>query len=1244
MTTSAEQKEKLFEQEKKEGLELSKQQKEAVETFGKGILVSAAAGSGKTHTLIERIKYHLIKGTYSVNEILLVTFTNAAANQMKEKLEKKLTELLPEHPELEKQLVMLPLADISTVHAFCQKLIRQNFSSIENLDPAFRIAQAPELQLVKRQALKNVFEKKYASQDKNFLKFARLYGSNRNDDDLYKIILELFYFSQSQPNPKEWLQSLVEKFDVDEKNFFETNLFQEWKSFVKSQLESIKKQNKMYQDITKKLMQDDPQKEEEFKKVIDIFEHDLKLAKKALELFEEGNWDELHKHMNRLTFKQFPSSVTKNFPKFSNFLKKYGRDKLKAQMQSLQAKFFTRTIKETIEDLKDVQPIIKTMIDTTIDFMEEFSTQKSQRGIVDFNDLEQYTLELLKNDEIRKHLREKYKEILVDEYQDTNEVQETIFTSLAQLNETNLETNLFTVGDSKQSIYRFRLADSTIFTRRQEKFEKNGQVIFLSENFRSRETILSFANFIFSQLMHQPHLELEYDQKVALHPKATFPDDETKKTFKDEPVEVNILQFNSQNETASKNKDDEDAETEEAIETEARLIADRVEKLLRENFVVYDQDKKDYFPLKKKDIVILTRTNAAIPFYVEALRKKNIETYAQIDDGFFEATEIRLMLSLLSIIDNPRQDIHLAAVLRSPLVGLSEEELAKIHLERPDDAQNFYDSLLQFQEKNETVKNFLQQLATWRALSRRISVAELLHKIFQDTSYYDCIGATTGGLLRQANLRILMNHAKEYETKNFRGLFRFLQFIEQIQEQNQDLSIAKISGENEDVVSVMTVHKSKGLEFPVVILAELGRRFNDQTSSLAIHKELGLGAFCVKMDEKSALKFRYPTITRNVIVEKLKQEDRAEEMRILYVALTRAKEKLLLFGRTTKSCDFWCRYLNYPTTALDSSLVIQESNWLDWICLALAREKNSGKKLRDFRFEKLRADINYDEPKFSIKFYLNGEDKDAKKNKQEQQSPENISQKNLPENHFDLNEKTAKQLELEIEEKLAWIYPHENVVQSKFPLKMTATEVKERLSFPIEDQTENLVESTETEFSLPTRLEQKEDNLTSGMIFGTLMHSALQKIQLIPGKFLTQDEITQQIQNFQEFSEEERNAIKSERIFKFFDSPLGRRMQRARKIWREQPFTMLLESEKIEPTLSDETFFLQGIIDLFFEDEDGKIVLIDYKTDRGTTPDEIKARYQAQLKVYAQAIEKILQKPVDEIYLYRLRNDDAVQI
>lgn len=1238
----------------------SEQQLLAIETRNKNLLVAAAAGSGKTSVLVERIISRILdkEQPIDVDKVLVVTFTNAAAAEMRGRIGSALNDALKKQPRsehIQRQLALLNSSAISTIHAFCQNIVRQNFHLLD-LDPQFRIAGQAEVTIMKTEVLEHLFEAKYAQGDEAFLDLVEHYGDEQSDDSLYQLVLGLYSFSQSHPWPAGWLAGLSQEFALPEGTTVDQT---PWSQLIRE---------KIILDLEQAGQQLDAfcleaGKSSGVEAYVDTFMADRAVLDELLSAAAHS-WERLGGAIVGCKFEKI-ASVPKGT---DESLKKYfqrGRQKVKDKVNDCKVHFFDRPAEELLADMRLIAPVVETLGKLVIEFGQEFAKMKRSKDVLDFNDLEHFCLEILlapesqlgeiKPSSVAIELQERFAEVMVDEYQDTNGVQETILRLVASTK----QPNLFLVGDVKQSIYRFRLAEPELFMEKYRHYPNAGSQyarIDLSQNFRSRAGVLHAVNFLFVQLMAPRIGELEYGEAEKLNPGPDYPDEPGK--LLEGPVELCIVDRDEAQEQMDSPEGELDSGEgvespdgpaaelmEEAelsgFELEARLIAKKISTFMTGSYRVYDKGLKEYRNLAWRDVVILLRSvKGKANVMLDVLRKAGIPGYAELDAGYFREIEVQVMVALLSVIDNPRQDIALAAVLRSPLVGFTMEELAEVRLCCPgEDLWSALSHEVDQESLDEKIQgkvaSFVKQFEEWRNLSRRKGVPELIWQIYRDTGYYDYVGGMPGGMLRQANLRALHDRARQYESTNFRGLFRFLRFVERMQDKGSDLAVARALGESEDVVRIMSIHKSKGLEFPLVFVADLGKNINLQDSKALVlcHKILGVGPYVTNPE----LRFRYPTLARHGIRHKLIMETKAEELRILYVALTRAREKLILVGsvsKLSKKAAGWCQYTDRLQPTLPDALIAGASNYLDWLCPAVARHEG-GTSLREYgECEQEPSRIFAEDlSKWQVDIYSRSQLLEA--------GEESSETATLLENIRTLQPVEGGEDFAWVEKTLGWQYGYQHIVGK--PAKLSVTEIKRRFDTQVvESSQQSYVKKS---IALRPRFIQQSVGLT-GAERGTLMHSIMQQMDLQGD--LSEAGIQEQIAAMvtkEMILPEHAKIVDIAGVAAFFQSDIGQRLCSSPKVRRELPFSLVLPAEKFYDDMvgAGEGIFIQGILDVLFDEADG-LVLVDYKTDWVTDSSELIDRYSVQLNLYAEAVEKIFKQPVTEKYLYVFSTKEAVRL
>lgn len=1223
----------------------TKEQEEAINSTGQDILVAAAAGSGKTAVLVERIIQKLLseEDKVDIDSLLVVTFTNAAAQEMRNRIGEALERALAENPKsnhLKKQLSLLQRAPISTLHAFCMEIVRQHAYMLD-IDPSFRIGNPLEIDLMKQDVMDELLEKWYgeeSDQSEAFFQVVDRFSNDRSDGDIEKLILDLYTFSQQNPYPDLWLENLASHYKFPE-TWTEKDL--DWLSllrqFVFYNLQGMIEEAERALGIAWE--SDGPYH------YVDAIKADINMFKEALDRME--NWDTLQAYVEGASFENLSRKRVECNIDLREQAKDI-RDGYKDRWEGMKEKYFQRNLASHIEDMKEIYPIIKQLTILVQDFSQSFRRHKQAEGLLDFSDLEHYSLQLLIHEdskanqpeasEVAQQLKGGFTEVLVDEYQDINLVQETI---LSMLSAEGAEGNRFMVGDVKQSVYGFRHAEPELFIEKYNQFikeESKGKRIDLAKNFRSREAVLNGANYIFRQLFDENIGDIKYDQAAELiYGNKGYDQHE----FKDDALELILIDREEEEEADPLPSTEEDFKHLERAEIEARLYAQKIKGWIGQTgdpLHIFDKDQDRQRPMQYRDVVILLRSMTHAPVIVEELKRQGIPVYAELATGYFEAIEIKVMINLLKIIDNPRQDIPLASVLKSPIVGLNEEELASIRL--AERGGLYYDALRSYLgqmkgKKSETidrVQGFLEQLESFQFLARQGSLAELIWEIYRSTGYYDFVGGIPGGRQRQANLRALYDRARSYERTSFRGLFRFLRFIERMEERGDDLGAARALSELEDVVRITTIHKSKGLEYPVVILGNLAHGFNlqDLNKQYLLHKDYGLASKYINPLKQ----IMYPTLFFHSIHSKILQEQLSEEMRVLYVALTRAREKLVMVGQVNSFEDRiqkWQASLAREELILPIHQRLAARNYLDWIGPALIKHKDS-----DILREGLDWTDSWEDPsKWDIRVIHASELMEIAD--QEEGEKRDLKQHILDWTPLPIEDEGLRE---KVRERLEYKYPHAAAVEAR--AKQTVTEIKRRQDELDEYSSMDFLQKKFAPITRRPLFMQKEKKLTAAEV-GTAMHTVMQHLPF--HKKLTGKEIKAEIDSLvikEILTEEEAEVIQVDVIEQFFETELAQLMLDGQAFERELPFTITLPAKDVYPDWKgDETerVLIQGVIDCLIPTEEGWI-LLDYKTDQITGDlteevyEELKNRYKVQMDLYRRAVEDILGEKVSAAYVY----------
>ncbi|MBF2596842.1 helicase-exonuclease AddAB subunit AddA [Listeria welshimeri] len=1209
----------------------------AIQANGNNILVAAAAGSGKTAVLVTRIIEKLVDetGKLNVDELLIVTFTNASAAEMKYRIGKSLEEALSQNPDsshLKKQVALLNYASISTLHSFCLEIIRKHYFEAD-IDPNFRLIEPIESSMIRDEVLEELLEKEYSiANNEAFFHLVESFTGDRTDAELHMLISKLYDFSRANPNPDLWLEQMVNFYDTKDINSI-TEL--PYFPIIKEDIELRINQAKSYllNAIEYASENNGPAP------YLETLENDLAQIN-TLSNISWTNWQDVKLRVESIDFKRIPSLKNKSDydEEYVEETKRF-RNAAKKEIKNVLVDWFSREETNYLADLEKMKPDIKTISELVKNFDNNFFEEKQRRGVLDFNDLEHLALKiLLKNDvpsDVAKSYQKQFKEVLIDEYQDTNMVQETIL--LLVTNSEESKGNLFMVGDVKQSIYRFRLAEPTLFMTKYQEYQQNGEGegirIDLSQNFRSRKEVLDATNFIFHQLMDKHVAEIDYDEAAELTLGANFPKSNHMAT------ELLLIDMKS-NENES--EDELSPQELQKNQVEARAIATKIREMIDNKFPIYDKKLQQNRSIQYRDIVILSRAMTSAPDMEEAMKVQDIPFYASNNSGYFETTEVATIIALLKVIDNPYQDIPLAAVLRSSIVGLNEEELGQIRMAKKKGY--FFDALLAYKDITvsaaaDRISDFITQLNNWRELSIRENLTALIWQIYQETNFYEFVGGLPGGKQRQANLRALYDRANQYEKTAFRGLFRFVRFVERLEVRGDDLGTAKTLGEKEDVVRMMTIHASKGLEFPVVIISGLSKKFNmrDIYSKTLLDKDYGFASNYRDIEKMIV----YPTIMQQAIKQKKSREMIAEEMRVLYVALTRAEEKLILtatvpdFEKTSKN---WLQVSNQKETILPASIRAKAKCYLDWIGNTIIRHTSFKDLLCEERIQTLPTEMKLQIEIKTKEMFLTTELEEHKVDNW----LENVKA------HEPVPVQSAYKDEIE----RFMNYKYKDVAATEIRAKQSVTELKRQ--FSLQDSwsdTSILKEFQKVSLDRPKFLQQ---NKLSATEIGTAMHTLMQAVSLTYKP--SEKDLTSLLQSMQEkdiLTEAQIKAINIKQIMGFFDSPLGETvLQKSNQVKREVPFSYLLPVAKLyKQSDLEEHVLIQGVVDSMIEEEDA-ITLIDYKTDKiegryanwEAAEKVMKERYQIQIKLYAEAIQAITGKKVSNAYLYFFDGQHICQI
>ena len=1259
------------------------------------LLVAAAAGSGKTAVLVERIITRLkdMDNPLSVQELMVVTFTKAAAQEMSARIGLALakamesTEDAAMQERLERQLNLLPSAHISTLHSFCQWVIRSYFYKLD-INPTARIGNEAEMALLQQEVLADLLTKSYEEGLYNIYELADFFSDDKSDAGLTAKIMSLYNYAMSLANPDGWLRKALEPYkEAMTVNPSETL----WGQYMWDQhvavIDRIRERLERMEQILL-----DPVGPHKWQNI-----YDNQLAALSM-LSGAETWDDMGeacKHTDTFIKDRFNKLGEEVDPSLQAEFKSLGSQN-KDDLKAMQAAVFTVPEATLQEQFKAQYPIIEGLVELTIAFHKAYRDMKQEQGIMDFSDLEHLCLALLvepgteddpQPSDVAKELQDTFKEIMVDEYQDTNGVQETIINLISRVD------NRFYVGDVKQAIYSFRMADSSLFMEKYNTYGGTDAVerrIDLAKNFRSHENILAATNFLFYQIMTEEAAELNYTEAESLIPGRIVED--APEDWIGGDVELQLLDVSNDTLSASESDEDEGGDPENN-ERELDFIIQKIKEIHGAKKQVQNPDGT-FRQIEWRDFAILRRSLAGWGTRaVEAMRQAGIPAVVNERDGYFEAQEIQLLLALLSIIDNPEQDLPMAAVLHSGLVGLDANELGALRLSGEGSLWSLMPAYAK-EVQDERLLAFIDHMERWRTLSRRHGVTDLLWDIYESQDYVNYVGAMPNGLVRRANVLALYDRAKGYEASGFRGLFRFLRFVESLRDSNQDMPLANVVSEADNVVRLMTIHKSKGLEFPVVFLSGVQKGFNmmDLRSELLIDKNAGLGLKGYFPD----IRVSFPTIPWFYVKDVKEAALKAEEQRILYVALTRARDKLIMTGhfkgfknakgKLSTLGELIKNAASVEGQQLPTDIITQANTYLDWLIMGFARHLDGGNPLRvaieyegptyfDLPDKKCRIKVEiHDGSLYGDLDYKADIDETTINKVRELQAVNSVELPQEIEDRFnysypysDATRRTAKISVSELKRRFQERELEAGTIDTLNESIVTVdTEAKRAVSDAILGQAIKLdvrnADSDDTSNeSVPTitvpaddlansvfgrkpQALQSEEDVLTGAQWGTLMHEAMQWLPLAQ---YTQASLTKELDALVTkgtFTEEERNLLSDTSLYKFFSSDLGKRLVNAKRIERELPFSMLFDGKRVYDTLEDgENLFLQGIIDTAFE-EDGEWILVDYKTDRVKSGEDLIKRYKIQMDLYKEALQRLTGMPVKASYIYSFRLHDAIII
>ena len=1200
------------------------------------LLVSAAAGSGKTAVLVEHVLSLILEENASLSSLVLMTFTEAAAEEMKERIKKRLEEHLQKgyDKRILREIALLPTANISTIHAFCKRLIEENYAGL-SIDAHFRIGDTGEMSLLQSDILEELLEEEYERKEESFLAFVDQFSMGKKDKGIEELILKLYNLASAMPFPKAYLQELLEEDTISRREKWEKDLNID----MKSRLENLSLLYEEALDLCR-----------EPNGPIEYEERILEEREQCLALVHTDSLEELVRGLENLSFGRLKSTKAEG-KELVKSLRERGKKTLKTWQENY--RLLPEELEEEVEE-KGQKRILE-LVRLCLLFLERYQKEKEERAVLDFSDLEHFALKLLYQDDghysaLADELAKSYREILVDEYQDSNLVQEYIVRALSQ--ERFGRPNVFQVGDVKQSIYRFRMARPELFL---EKYhDESYPKIFLRKNFRSDEGVLSAVNTLFFKIMKKAFGGIEYDLENSLFlgklrtEEARQEEDSITGKQRRDQTELLLLELEKTASTGEEGEEDskeDDSKGEDGnstsnsasgkslskLELECKMIAAKVRELLEKGYAY-------------KDMVILLRSPHSVSReMVDIFGKEGIPAYAELKTGYYSAVEVETILSFLAIIDNPRQDIPMAAVLRSPLFSFTDEELGQIVLvkgslyEKPYDKskENAVNLSLQAEKElspglEEKWQNFQNKLERYRRLSRSLRLHSLLTLIYEETDYYNYVRALPLGEKRQANLDQLLEDAKQFEKGSYSGLFHFIRYIEKVKKQEQDQGEATVFSEKDDLLRIMSIHHSKGLQFKVVFLSQLHKTFNkmDSKAKMLMDSELGLAADYLDLETR----IKYPSLHKIAIKEKGERESLGEELRVLYVAMTRAEEKLILTGVCKNEEDLIKKFPVQERLSLED--IRGASSYLAWILMAYSRSFFESTKTEEIALR-----------------FISKEDLEENEGKA---MGEAIS---LEKKLYEFLETGREKTEAEklMEEHFSYVYPfekstHRSPKYSVSLLKMKAMEehgesISEtgqegRAVAPEWDEGKaEARQQAKDKSDSPLIQKMKAEGKNIGAAIGDSYHHAL--------AFYDYSKDISQLSDF--LSPEEYGLLHQEKLQKFLDSPLGQLFAKAYQentLYREQHFMQEVEYEKLFPEDGGDTVekvILQGIIDAFIMEGDG-IILVDYKTDRVKNGEELRNRYQKQIDLYSEALEQILGKKVKRRVLYSFSLGEEVDL
>lgn len=1199
-------------------IKFTPKQQEVIDLHGFNILVSAAAGSGKTAVLVERIVQMVCsrENPVDIDRLLIVTFTNAAAAEMRERISLAISARMEEEPEnehLQRQEALLHNAQITTIDSFCLFLLRNHFNDI-GLDPAFRVADQGEVELLQQEVMAEMLEEYFASGREDFYHCVEVYCPSGKETVLENHILNLYTFARSQPWPEEWLMERREDYEIADGKALENQPFA---LYLRKHIALLLEQCTEWMKQVIALCQE-PDGPYMYGEMAD---GELEQIEKVL---GAGSLEELQNRIPAIVFGRLSSKKDDSVNGEKREQAKKLREQVKKTLKEIQETFFITPLPLALRQMQECAPSVRMLVDLCLDFYKRMLAAKAEKKILDFSDMEHMALQILlkktpegvEPTETAKEYREYFAEILCDEYQDSNLVQEYLLWAVS--GEEMGKYNRFMVGDVKQSIYKFRLARPELFLEKYHSYpvqeflqtaEANPAESFcrridLSQNFRSRREVVDTVNHVFSHIMGENMGGIVYDDCAALHQGAVYPENRG--------CDSELILVEKEDSFSAK----------EQRELEALAIAKKIKKL-RKEFQVTDKQTGLLRNVNFKDIVVLLRTNSGWDeIFKSVFEQEGIPAYVTTKTGYFSTSEIQQVMQFLHVLDNPLQDIPLFGVLKSIFGGFTDSEIAQIRCGAKEKANSFlYDDLTAAAAGEgilaEKCRDFLKQIEKYRGYIVYMPIRSLLQTLFDEYGYLYYVAALPGGQQRLANVEMLIEKAHGFEKSSYYGLYHFIRYMEQMQKYNVDYGEANILDENADVVRIMSIHKSKGLEFPVTFVAGLSKRFNMQDTSQAMiaDMELGIGTDYVNPEKR----IKNKTLRKSALAVKMRAENIAEEIRVLYVALTRGKEKLILTGTLGKAAEKYGEGENSglfkECAALNYGEIYGAGSYLDWILAVM--NPTEILTAEDLGMQQLREEVD---TRWRREALLQGEER--------------------------LNESLLKTLE----ENFAYRYPHQNLAglytkTTVSELKMAAMEEKDEGAF-------HAFEEKEIVPYIPKFMQGEEK--VSGTIRGNAYHKIMELIDFAAWHAMAETGECGESEGMEKWlsgeldklvksgalSKEYREIVRMDKIIRCLESPLGIRMAKAAengKLRKEQPFVYGISAQRLpkggEVFPKEEMVLIQGIVDAFFE-EDGALVLVDYKTDVVDNAQTLVERYRVQFDYYKEALESMTGKKVKERLLY----------